>query len=370
MSEQNKPDDKSSQTAPAIAVVALLISLFAAQEIIFKPTRPSMINMESTFTKDVPTRLWQDPFQAVELYQKQFYSQSKSTKEIGAELPTITVEDSVSGNTFHLKITKENRTEPQPVPSKKPIPGTNSNLDKKSNRLTCAEIVDHSIEKLYCQIKKEIDEKEKSLHVLAVMVPGGSYAEDHEWRLRTRYALIFGLRAAGYSPVDSEHISFVDFQKPCRTENKRFCDFPDYMPYEWFELNEYLESINIKQLNELGLSIKDKDKNKKGRVLILWLNNDTFTHSSHNSLEQLDKLKNEIIPNSEVAKSEINFNIIGPYSSGTLKKMYADTNRIEKDYYLKHSHIFATFVTADDWRLIGSTKEELSKKLRDNDQLM
>lgn len=359
MSEQNKPDDKSSQAVPAIAVAALVVSLFAAQEIILKPTRPGMMNTQPASTEDVRARLWQDPFQAVELYQKQF-SQTKSAKENDAEQIIITAEELVSDKTFHFKITKEKHTEPPLIAPPEP---------------SCP--ADHSIEELGCQIKKEV--KEKTVHILAVMMPGGPYAEDHEARLRSRYAMIFGLRAAGYSPVDSGHIEFVDFKnhQASKTDNKTFDRFPDFMPYEWFELNENLESINIKQLNKENEENKLELTKDNKKVLILWLNNDTFMLPQFNSLEQLDQLKNEIIRNRKIDESKINFDIIGPYSSGTLKKLYADMERLEKDLqmclsdnYLKHSHIFAAYVTVDDWRLIGSTKEGLSKKSRDIDQLM
>ncbi|SFD86160.1 hypothetical protein [Nitrosomonas sp. Nm166] len=340
MSEQNKPADKSSQTTPAIAVVALLISLFAAQEIIFKPTRPAMIHTERMSTEDVRSRLWQDPFQAVELYKKQ---------------------DSVSGKTFHIRSTKENHTQSQPGIFEGLISDTTFNIENKLNRLTChneepPETAAHSITELKCQIYKET-EKQNSVHILAVMVPGGPYAEYHEWRLRSRYALISGLHAAGYMPIDPEHIGFVDFRNACQKDKKNsYCDFPDYMPYEWFELNDQLKPISIEELSDKELELLLK--NKKEKVLILWLNNDTFAHSSINSLEVLGQLKKEIISNSKI-ESEISFNIIGPHDSGTLRKMYADMNRIKKeslpDNYLNHSHIFATSVTANDERLIGKT---------------
>lgn len=115
MSEQNKPDDKSSQAVPAIAVVALLVSLVAAKDIILQPSRPAMIDMESASSEDVRSRLWQDPFQAIELYQKQF-SQTKSAKENDAKQITITAEELVSDKTFHLKITRGKHGELPPLP--------------------------------------------------------------------------------------------------------------------------------------------------------------------------------------------------------------------------------------------------------------
>ena len=48
------------------------------------------------------------------------------------------------------------------------------------------------------------------------MVSGGPYAEDKEWRLRSRYAVIAALTELGYTPKDPEHIDFVDFDRTCK----------------------------------------------------------------------------------------------------------------------------------------------------------
>ncbi|MBA3756926.1 MAG: hypothetical protein H0X02_12155, partial [Nitrosomonas sp.] len=163
MSEQNKSDDKSSPAVPTIAIVALLVSLFAVQETILKPTRPAMIDTERSSTEDVRSRLWQDPFQAVEQHRKQFLSENEGNK------------------------------------SSFTIPDTLSQRMEESTQDKCSNPIAHSIEELRCRINKEAG-KNKSLHILAVMIPGGPYAEDHEWRLRSRYALISGLYTGNYVP--------------------------------------------------------------------------------------------------------------------------------------------------------------------------
>ena len=71
MSEQTKTDDKSSQVPSGIALVAILLSLFAIQDTVFQPTRPPMMNSERAFSEDVRSRLWQDPFEVVEEHRKQ-----------------------------------------------------------------------------------------------------------------------------------------------------------------------------------------------------------------------------------------------------------------------------------------------------------
>ncbi|UJP01969.1 MAG: hypothetical protein LZF85_09245 [Nitrosomonas sp.] len=49
-------------------------------------------------------------------------------------------------------------------------------------------------------------DKPGDINILAVMVPGGAYAEDRETRLRSRYAITAALLAQGYAPEDADHI--------------------------------------------------------------------------------------------------------------------------------------------------------------------
>ena len=178
-------------------------------------------------------------------------------------------------------------------------------------------------------------------------------------RLRSRYALISGMYAAGYVPNDSEHIGFVDFKNTKNADEYRNLDFPDYMPYEWFKLDKQLTEISTSTtIERLKLSPTDR----KESVLVLWLNNDAFAQSS-NSLAILGKLKQDIIFNSKA----ISFTIIGPHDSGTLKKMYVEVSNPPSDhlstYYgsLSDSHIFSASATAHNSHLkTKETKTQIS----------
>lgn len=300
MSEQINSNEKSSQLTPAFAVVVLLIGLFAVQDTVFNPTRPPMINTEMANSEDVRSRLWQDPFQALSQY-------------------------IISSN-----------------------PGENKGLI----RYICGKYKEpeHSLDELGCQIKENI-EKNSSIRVFAVMVPGGPYAENREWRLRSRYALIAGLHASSYSPIDSEHIGYVNFNKLCSPEEEIFCGFPDNMPYEWFELDDRdgRKDINFNEtgIKELNLS----PSGRKDKVLILWLNNDVFAHNP-NIIEAFITLEESIKSYSNADESKVSFNIIGPHDSGTLEKMYDNVNsfkesaQMQSSKYRGLSHIFSPFVTA------------------------
>ncbi|MBP6057126.1 MAG: ABC transporter ATP-binding protein [Nitrosomonas sp.] len=326
MSEKNKSDNQSSPAVPTIAIIALLVSLFAAQETILKPTRPLMINTERMSTEDVRSRLWQDPFEAVEQHRKQFPSENESNKS----------SLSVSGTVSQSEGEKSSFT----------VSGTVTQKMEESAPDECNRPIIHSIEKLRCRIKEEIRINE-SLHILAVMLPGGPYAEDHEWRLRNRYALISGLYAGNYVPEDSEHIKFINFKDTCKktleAENKEknyFCDFPEYVPYEFFE-----------PIPTTQVSIP-KDENK---ILVLWLNNDKFALSA-NILETLHQFRKQI---QFINTSGIKFDIVGPYNSQTLRKLYGQKE--ESDKYLENSHIFSPFVTADNDQLNNTKVDRESK---------
>ncbi|AEJ01978.1 hypothetical protein Nit79A3_2195 [Nitrosomonas sp. Is79A3] len=330
MSEQNKSEDKSSHTTPTIAVIALLLGFFATQGTIFNPTRPAMNNTERAVTEDVRARLWEDPFQAVEQHRKQ--NNNEKTEIIFTDQSGRTYQDE-AGSIQEI---------------------CRSHLHNKTTL--------HSIEELGCQIYHKTDEG-KSLHILAVMVSNRPYAENQEWRLRNRYALISGLSAAGYNPIDSEHIGFIDFEKACR-KNKDYCDFPDYTPYEWFELDKSKSTNDIADDSAIMQKLELKSSDKKELVLVLWLNNDILAHNT-NSIKILSQLKTGIKSNSKSTAS-INFNVIGPHDSDTLKGMYTeahDLNKIWKNLPLIHkqeyyrfarSNIFSPFVTAEDNQLIPS----------------
>lgn len=335
MSEQNKSDDKSSPAVPTIAIVALLVSLFAAQDIILKPTRPPMIDAKRTSTEDVRSRLWQDPFEAVEQHLNQYPPKKEE------DLSSL----SLSGTISQSERGKSTFTGSATISQKK---------DQSASRNCNKPIMANSIKEFHCLIKKELKD-EKSLYVLAVMVPGGPYAENHEWRMRNRYAVISGLYTGKYVPQDAEHIKFINFRDHCKKAAK-FCDFPDYVPYEFFE-----------PIAPSNTSITKNENEKK--ILVLWLNNDTFAHSL-NILKTLDQLEKQIQPISKTDKPPIKLNIIGPSNSHTLRQLYKEKDSLTKpNEYFQDNFIFSPFATADYGQLtnfMDKWKSKLSEQSLQN----
>ena len=138
-------------------------------------------------------------------------------------------------------------------------------------------------------------------------------------------------------PQDAEHIKFINIRDVCKKELKAqnekknyFCDLPDYVPYEFFEPSR-------KSTTDTLIS------NEENKVLVLWLNNDTFAHYP-NILEALYELEKQIQPDSKTVK----LNIIGPSDSHTLRQLYKEKSSLTRpNKYFQNNLIFSPFATAD-----------------------
>ncbi len=151
--------------------------------------------------------------------------------------------------------------------------------------------------------------------VLGVMVTGSQYADGPEWRRRSRVAVLSGLAAARYVPVESEHLGLftVTENPPAKTkESQRNSQTlpPAYVhvPFEWFRPSETIDSAF--------------PPTEYKRILVLWLSEDWF---------QLDPLARLGIVWKTLAGppdkpsghfSSARLHILGPWSSTTLKTMY------------------------------------------------
>lgn len=405
MNEQNKTDEKPSLATPGIAIIAILLSIFAAQETIFKPTRPPMIDSERTFSEDVRSRLWQDPFQAVEEHRKQ--NQGASVNLITPEEISYINEPNPQGKVI-FKNTGDRSNGKNiliQIPELSDQFGYEFSHDPKrvcydqetmENRKVepykNSKILAHSIEELNCKIKinrKPSDTKENNLQVLAVMVPGGPYAEDKERRLRARYAVISALTDLTYTPQDPEHVEFVEFKETCNavlqelratqlskvTKIKKeelnilkakvhLCHMGAFMPYEWFK----------RQNNDADITAADK-------ILVLWLDNSGFTNSQA-PLNTIGFLKKELHIH------DGHFSIIGPAGSDSLNEMYREIsklnnkinstnisdktadNRSEFLYKnLENSYIYTATATVENERLYRYRGNNINHHSQDNDNI-
>lgn len=159
--------------------------------------------------------------------------------------------------------------------------------------------------------------------VLGVMVFGDPYSEAAEWRLRSRYAALCGLRRSGYIPMDADFIGYVN------TANAGGdALLPPIIPYEWLEA---------------------QDNKEKERVLVIWLNDDFF-HAS--PLNLLASVIGEI--KSGAGQRELAFKILGPAGSTTLLAMVKEGEEgcvlSEK---LRGVEVYSATATAPDQVLLG-----------------
>jgi hypothetical protein len=139
----------------------------------------------------------------------------------------------------------------------------------------------------------------QDLQVLVASVSGASYSENQEFRRRTRYAVLAGLNAEGFAPVEPQHIGFYwpgakGGDEPAAGGNLRL---PKVVPFEWFK----------RKSNE--------------RILLLWFDEDVLDHSP---LQQFKKLLCQSLgPGSSTDWSKAA--ILGPQLSTTLRQMVVET---------------------------------------------
>lgn len=71
--------------------------------------------------------------------------------------------------------------------------------------------------------------------IVGVMVPGGSYPGDAEWRRKARYAVLSGFQQMGFVPSDAEHLEYFRLQDRCRPASVRRTSDETVVPYEWLD---------------------------------------------------------------------------------------------------------------------------------------
>jgi len=171
----------------------------------------------------------------------------------------------------------------------------------------------------------------KEVTILGVMVPGQPYFEDTETRMRYRYAVLSGLSRVGFIPEDPEHIQFIRFNKIGSSQE---ITLSNIMPFEW-------------------LTYKGKEENS---VLVVWINDSVFQDELISNLDRLFK----ILKGSDESKQrKVEFKIIGPADSTTLKKMVdevsKDSNQKKRDIWLK---IYSAMATIDNIFLLKNNNED------------
>jgi hypothetical protein len=244
--------DEKSGKSPLVAISAM-VALFAAMGVMvytqvpLRGVRPSIPEVYEP-SQRVRARLWEDPFLAV-------LTQAKS-KDRSMPLPAGTC--------------------------------ILSQPDKLRQGALQTDIRDY--------------EREGRVTVLGVMVFGGPYAEDMEFRLRQRYAVLSALARLGFIPSDYQHIGFLRVlqNEPQGGKKESQISLSTIMPFEWL-------------VSDSG----------DASVLLLWINDDAL---SHPPIFKLASLIRWLRPMGENLK----FKVVGPAGSTTLREMLKEFKQGEK----------------------------------------
>jgi hypothetical protein len=155
--------------------------------------------------------------------------------------------------------------------------------------------------------------------ILAVMVPGGNSFEYHEARLRTRYAVLSALKAAGRVPEEQERLHY--FLRDERT----------LVPFERF-----------------------LPENGTGRVLLLWLDSEEYRAKPVQRLHELHGLLTD-------GNCHPQLTVVGPTDSHGFGRLVQDLAEAPDYRWLK---VYSPFATADDTAItagFGLKPEQLSR---------
>ena len=150
------------------------------------------------------------------------------------------------------------------------------------------------------------------LTVLAVIVPGGPYAENAESRRRTRYAVVSGLRTKEFVPDNEDHLGYfridsVEGDTRRETDCDKKTDEAFLVPFERFN-SRYLKA--------------------RGQVLLLWLNSEKFERKPLTKIAQLiTQIIPSALPECAPKASEpgdprcVRLRILGPRGSGHFRDL-------------------------------------------------
>lgn len=227
-----------------VAMVAAVLA-YLNRPIDLANLRPPADQFATTRTdtvQDIDARLWQDPFDPVLKADGAYYGwSSASGRKIGSK-PTV-----CSPNDSHRV---------------SPLSGENA-----------------------------------SAQLIGVIVPGGPYSEDAEFRRRTRYAVLAALDVLHYTPKDAQHIGVFIPPQPTIQQDGSQSDVSglQFVPYEVLERGQ-------------------------DRVILIWLDEDSL---ADHPLERLVRLIRVLHP---PPMNGFRVKILGPQGSDTLLAMLQHTS--------------------------------------------
>ena len=304
-------DEKGSSTitdmlqsrAGLAAIVLALASLLMVKPSPLDSERPGSTpggSQSYGAPQDVDARLWQDPFQAV----------NDATKYSAAD---------------HLEA--------------KAYEGKKLSVELVSSKRQN----NHLPENIYPAPPSGTDANAEKIILMAVMMPASPTPEEHEARLRRRYALVSALASKEFAPVDAEHIGYF------KTDHSVHQNLPEIIPFEWFE--------------------KTNESKPPEKVLVLWVDDTRFDINPMQKTRQLfDQIT--ILPNGKADISKRFARVVmGPSSSGKLRALALEVKDWNKEAGQSVSDIWfytSQATTADPEILKGiSEGQKLSEYFSD-----
>jgi hypothetical protein len=170
--------------------------------------------------------------------------------------------------------------------------------------------------------------------ILAVMVPGGPYAEQVERRLRTRHAVVEGLSASHFTPRDYLHLGCFPVAWP--PDATGALDAPTQepqllVPYEWYQ-------------GPTGAA-----------MVVLWLRGDAFAEKPLSRLASLLTWLRTSGSAADRVVRDLPVAIIGPVTSNDLAAMWHDTVPPAVMGGLMHGEMYSPFASASETQLRPAT---------------
>src|SRR6202047_2651461 len=229
-----------------------------------------------------------------------------------------------------------------------------------------------------------------NVRILAVMIPGGSYVEDVERRLRSRRAVIEGLGTSGYAPEKDHEIGY--FSLPCqplepnvvacirtleknRNEDERHFSYsnsgvqPARVDSKKPEANSLGETHNRNKPNSSDLLVpyewceitaSGTEKKDPAHVLVLWLTDSAFRDAPLARLADVVswfRLRLVSSCGNENLLPLPTFTVLGPDNSGTLNKMVIEAHddpwNNETRQCLATTHIYSSQASAAESQLLS-----------------
>lgn len=228
--------------------------------------RPAPLEAGKAIPQDsnkVEFRLWQDPFEPFEPSTNQAAS-PKGGSDSSPSAPLLSLRGQLLNLSYQMDI--GNRA-------------TNSAPVRKS---LCSDIADHF----------KPPQTNMPTAIIGVMLPGGSYADDKEARLRLRYAVELAFLTGELGPEDRTHIHTNSMSLGSDGKDGPMTKYS----YEWF---------------------KSRSDAADCQALVLWLNEDDFSDETAQRLNLLIRQ----IPYLTDTNKQVLFFLIGPRASDTLRDL-------------------------------------------------